>query len=61
MCFKGVSKISVPKDRVIALIEKMDGDQDGYISIAEIEAVLRTYGKAVKRSMRFARRSEPKV
>lgn len=59
MC--SIGKISIPKDRVISLIERTDADQDGYISISEIEDVLRAYGKAVKRSMRFARRSEPKV
>ena len=61
MCLKGLDKISVPKDRIIALIEKADTDQDGYLSIGEIKDILDMYAKAVKRSMRFARRSEPKV
>lgn len=61
MCCKGLDKISVPKDRVLSLIEKADADQDGYISVGEIKDILNVYAKAVKRSMRFARRSEPKV
>lgn len=55
MCISSIWKISVPKDRVIALIEKMDADCDDYISFGEIREILEKYAKAVKRSGRFKR------
>lgn len=52
----GIWKISVPKDRVMALIEKLDADSDGYISLGEVKTAAKKYAKAVKRSARFADR-----
>ncbi len=52
----GIWKVSVPKDRIIALIESIDTDTDGYISLGEIRDAAKIYGKAVKRSCRFADR-----
>lgn len=49
-------KISVPKENLLALIEKMDADSDGYISLGEVKDMLKTYGQAVRRSARFDRR-----
>lgn len=49
-------KVSVPKDRVIALIDAMDADSDGYISLGEVKAAAKKYAKAVKRSARFSDR-----
>lgn len=49
-------KISVPKENLLALIEKMDADSDGYISLGEVKDMLKTYGQAVRRSVRFDRR-----
>lgn len=54
--FCNIWKLSVPKERVIALIEKMDADNDGYVSFEELRDLLKDYAKAVKRSARFARR-----
>ena len=52
----GIWKVSVPKDRVIALIDAMDADSDGYISLGEVKAAAKKYAKAVKRSARFSDR-----
>lgn len=49
-------KISVPKENLLALIEKMDADSDGYISLGEVKDMLKIYGQAVRRSARFDRR-----
>ena len=49
-------KISVPKENLLALIEKMDADSDGYISLGEVKDMLKAYGQAVRRSARFDRR-----
>ncbi len=49
-------KISAPKERILAIVEKMDADGDGYISFGEVRDLLKKYAKAVKRSARFKRR-----
>lgn len=53
-------KIEIPKERVIALIENLDADQDGYISGAEIRTAIRDYLKRVKYSKRFSPPTEKK-
>lgn len=49
-------KLSAPKERIIALLDKMDADNDGFVSFGEVHDLLRKYAKAVKRSVRFGRR-----
>lgn len=56
MCLSSLWKISAPKERIIALVEKMDSDEDGFISFGEVRDLLKRYAKAVKRSARFKRR-----
>lgn len=56
MCLKGIWKLSAPKERIIALIEKMDVDSDGFISFGEVRDLLKDYAEAVKRSARFTRK-----
>lgn len=48
--------VGVPKDRLLTLIEDMDEDTDGYITLGEVRDLLKKYGKAVRRSARFDRR-----
>ena len=54
--FSNIWKLGVPKERVVALIEKIDADQDGFVSFGEVRKVLQKYAKAVKRSARFGAR-----
>lgn len=49
----GIWKIMIPKERVIELLNRLDADQDGYISGAEIRAAVKDYLRAVKNSKRF--------
>ena len=51
-------KIEIPKERVIALLDKLDADQDGYISGKEIRAAIKDYLTAVRNSARFYRPKE---
>ena len=51
----GLWRIAIPKDAVLRLIESMDADSDGYITIGEIRALLKRYGKDVKSSLKFRR------
>ena len=54
--FFSVWKLSAPKERIIALLDKLDADSDGYVSFEEVRDLLRDYAKAVRRSARFKRR-----
>lgn len=48
-------KLEVPKERLVALIDKMDADEDGYISFGEVRDFLKEYAEKLKRSMRFSK------
>lgn len=52
----GIWKIGIPKDALIRLIENMDEDQDGYLTIGEVRNVLKRYGKDVRSSCKFVKR-----
>lgn len=54
--FFSVWKLGAPKERIIALLDKLDADSDGYVSFEEVRDLLRDYAKAVRRSARFKRR-----
>ena len=51
----GIWKIAIPKAAVLRLIESMDGDSDGYITIGEIRNLLKRYGKDVRSSLKFVK------
>lgn len=52
----GIWGISIPKERVITLINTMDADQDGFITGGEIRAMLKNYLTNVKKSNRFVKK-----
>ena len=54
--FFSVWKLGAPKERIIALLDKLDSDSDGYVSFEEVRDLLKDYAKAVRRSARFKRR-----
>ena len=54
--FFSVWKLGAPKERIIALVERLDADSDGYVSFEEVRDLLKDYAKAVRRSARFKRR-----
>lgn len=56
MCLKNIWKLEVPKERLVALIDRMDADEDGYVSFGEVRDLLKEYGVKLKRSMRFSKR-----
>lgn len=53
MFWVSIKKIGVPKDRIIAAIEMMDADVDGFVTIGEAWDMLKAYAKKVKESARF--------
>ncbi len=51
MC-ANIWKIGIPKDTLIAILEKLDADVDGFITIGEVRDVLKRYGKDAKSSLK---------
>ena len=51
-----VWKLGAPKERIIALVDKLDADSDGYVTFEEVRDLLKDYAKAVRRSARFGKR-----
>ena len=49
-------RLEVPKERLVALIDAMDTDEDGYISFGEVRDLLKEYGVKLKRSMRYSKK-----
>lgn len=56
MFSRAIWKLEVPKDRLVSLIDRMDADEDGYISFREVIDLLRDYAVKLKRSMRCAKK-----
>lgn len=54
--FATLWKISAPKERIVDLVERLDADNDGFVSFGEVRDLLKDYAKAIKRSARFKRR-----
>ena len=44
----GIWKIGIPKDTLIELLEKLDADEDGFVTIGEVRDVLKRYGRDAK-------------
>ena len=53
MIFSNIWKIKIPKSSILKVVEAIDEDQDGYISIGEIKNILKRYAKDVKSSYKY--------
>lgn len=51
MCTK-IWNIGIPKDTLIAILEKLDADDDGFVTIGEVRDVLKRYGKDARSSLK---------
>ena len=51
MC-ASIWNIGIPKDTLIGILEKLDADEDGLITIGEVRDVLKRYGKDAKSSLK---------
>ena len=51
MC-TSIWKIGIPKDTLIGILEKLDADEDGCVTIGEVRDVLKRYGKDAKSSLK---------
>ncbi len=48
----GIWKIGIPKKTLIEILEKLDADDDGFVTIGEVRDVLKRYGKDAKSSLK---------
>ncbi len=48
----GIWKIGIPKDTLLELLNKIDADCDGFVTIGEVRDVLKRYGKDAKASLK---------
>lgn len=46
----GIWKIGIPKESLLKLLEAIDADQDGFVTVGEVRDLLKRYGKDAKSS-----------
>ena len=51
MC-ANIWKIGIPKVTLIAILEKLDADEDGFLTIGEVRDVLKRYGKDARSNLK---------
>ena len=51
MC-ANIWKIGIPKGTLIAILEKLDADEDGFVTIGEVRDVLKRYGKDARSNLK---------
>lgn len=51
MC-ANIWKIGIPKDTLIAILEKLDADDDGFVTIGEVRDILKRYGKDARSNLK---------
>ena len=51
MC-AGIWKIGIPKDTLIGILEKLDADEDGFVTVGEVRDVLKRYAKDARSSLK---------
>ena len=48
----GIWKIGIPKDTLIEILEAMDADADGFVTVGEVRDLLKRYGRDAKSSLK---------
>ena len=51
MC-ANIWKIGIPKDTLIVILEKLDADEDGFVTVGEVRDVLKRYAKDARSSLK---------
>lgn len=50
----GIKKIAIPKESLLKLIDTIDADQDGFVTVGEALALIKRYAKDAKASLKNA-------
>ena len=56
MRFPSIWNMGIPKDALLRLMDMVDADQDGYVTVGEVRDVLKRYAKDLKASYKYKRR-----
>lgn len=48
----GIWKIGIPKKTLIEILDKLDADEDGFVTVGEVRDVLKRYGRDAKSSLK---------
>lgn len=48
----GIWKIGIPKDTLIEILEAIDADADGFVTVGEVKDLLKRYAKEAKASFK---------
>lgn len=48
----GIWNIGIPKDSLLKLVESMDADCDGFVTVGEVRDLLKRYARDAKRSLK---------
>ncbi len=48
----GIKKIAIPKDSLLKLIDAVDADQDGFVTVGEAITLIKRYAKDAKASLK---------
>ena len=48
----GIWKIGIPKKTLIEILDKMDADEDGFVTVGEVRDLLKRYAKDAKSSLK---------
>ena len=48
-----IKSISVPKSYLVDIIDRLDADQDGNISVKEVISMMKAWKKEIKKASKF--------
>ena len=48
----GIKKIAIPKESLLKLIDAVDADQDGFVTVGEATSLIKRYAKDAKASLK---------
>jgi len=48
----GIKKIAIPKESLLKLIDAVDADQDGFVTVGEAMSLIKRYAKDAKASLK---------
>lgn len=48
----GIKKIAIPKESLLKLVDAIDADQDGFVTVGEAITLVKRYAKDAKASLK---------
>ena len=45
-----LKRVGIPKDTLLKMVEAMDADEDGFVTVGEAYSMLKEYAKAAKKA-----------